>query len=261
MGLEMKFHFFASPTASAQEALDKLIKRYNQCAIENADIVVSLGGDGTAIDAIKMSITHKKPVYALNYGHVGHLTNHHQENEDLYDLVNKAEKIELSPLRVEVTDIHGDIKTAFGINEIHVCNRHRGRGIYLSVSIDGILRLPKLGADGLIVSTTLGSTGYNKSARGPILPLGDDLLSFTPNNAFNPDRLRSSVLRPAPIDIEVHEPEFRIADVYADSNEIMTNVRRVKIELSRAHPFSLLFDPRYSLTERIMRTQFPQPVT
>lgn len=187
---------------------------------------------------------------------MGHLQNLFQENVDIVTRIQKAEAVALSPLRLQATLLNGDVKTGFAVNEVHVCNLHRGAGIYLRVFIDGKERVPRLGADGLIVATTIGSTGYNKSARGPILPLGDDLLAITPNNAYMPDRMRSSVIRPFPIAIEVIEAQYRPADVYADSNHVGTCVQRVDIALDTDNPYKLLYDPGHGLDEKIMRTQF-----
>jgi NAD+ kinase len=139
---------------------------------------------------------------------------------------------------------------------VHICNHNRAEGIYLRVSIDGEERVPRLGADGLIIATTVGSTGYNKSARGPILPLGDDMIAFTPNNAFTPDRMRASVIRPHPIAIEVLDADYRTADIYTDSALVGEKGKEIHVNLDPAHAYELLFDAGYGLHERVMRTQF-----
>jgi NAD+ kinase len=256
----MKLHFQSSPSPAAQQALRELSARYGQTAnAENADAIVALGGDGQTLHALQAGLRLKKPVFGLNFGHVGFLQNLHREGDDLVERIANAEIIILSPLLVRAEFAGGDIRTSFAINEVHICNHNRAQGIYLRVLIDGEERVACLGADGLIISTTIGSTGYNKSARGPILPLGDDLIALTPNNAFVPSAMRSSVIRPYPIIIEVIDPQYRHADVYADTQQVGEEATRISTHLDKSSPYRLLFDQGYSLHEKIMRTQFSTP--
>ncbi len=256
----MQLHFQASPAEQAQQAFRSLTQRYGQTKnVAEADVIVALGGDGQTLHALQDGIRHKKPVIGLNFGRVGFLQNLHQEGSDLIERIEAAEAIELSPLRIEAEFVNGDVKTDFAINEVHVCNHNRAEGIYLRVTIDGKLRVPRMGADGLMIATTVGSTGYNKSARGAILPLGDDIIAFTPNNAFAPDRMRSTVIRPRPIVVEVLDPQFRTADVYADSHLVGETSLKTTINLDTDNRYRLLFDPGYSLHEKVMRTQFSIP--
>jgi len=261
----MKIHFQPSPTPSAQQAFQELTRRYGQTASpDDADVIVVLGGDGSTLHSLQDAIRFKKPVFSLNLGHVGFLGNLYREGEDLITRIQNAETIKLSPLHIKATFLNGNIKDDFAINEVHVCNHNRAEGIYLQIIIDGKERVPRLGADGLIISTSVGSTGYNKSARGPILPLGDDIIALTPNNAFAPDRMRASVIRPRPITVGVVDPALRKVDVYADNHLIGETVKEVLVHLDTEQPYQLLFDPGYSLHEKIMRSQFshqgtPQP--
>lgn len=258
--MKMKIHFTASDAPEAQTAFLMFKKAYGQEEDPaKADVFVPFGGDGQTIKTLVLGIKHRKPVMALNRGHLGHLTNVFTETEGLVERIRAAEAVELSPLRINATFLSGDIRTDFAINEANVCHDFQGEAIYLRVFLDGVERLRKLGADGILISTTIGSTAYNKSARGPILPLGDDMLAFTPNNAFVPDRMRACVIRPAPIRIEVHDPTFRKAQMLADSRLIGTGLKEVSINLDTKNKFTLLFDRGYSLSEKVMRTQFPEP--
>ncbi|MDD3029025.1 MAG: NAD kinase [Alphaproteobacteria bacterium] len=253
----MKIYFSASDAPEAQKALGSFTKYYRQASLEEADVIVSLGGDGQATQDLLTAIKTKKPIFGINYGHVGHFMNARKGIKGLRERIRSAEAIELSPLRVEATFIGGDIKTDFAVNEVQVCNDNRGQGINLCVYIDGIKRIPNLGADGVMVATTIGSTGYNKSAHGSALPLGDDLLAFTPNNAYRPECIHPTVIRPKPIRVEVLDAPYRKADVYADSRLLGKGASDVRISLDTNKKYKLLFDPGFSLHEKVMRTQFP----
>ena len=201
----------------------------------------------------------KKPVFGLNFGHVGFLQNLHNPDIDLIDRIAKAEPVTLSPLNFTAYFRDDSVRRDFAINEIHVCNHNRAEGIYLRVSVNGEQRINRLGADGLIISTTIGSSGYNKSARGPVLPLGDDMIALTPNNAFIPDRMRSAVIRPYPVTVEVIDSDFRQADLYCDTEKIGEGVTKIEAVLDTSTPYQILFDPGVSLHEKIMRSQFQSP--
>jgi len=255
----MKIHFTAPPWPQQQEALNRYIARYGHThRADEADVIVALGGDGHMLRALISNIYLNKPVYGLNFGHAGYLSNRNDALQDLVARVESAERITLSPLHVEATLTNNVMRRAFAINEIHICNHRRQELIYMRVDIDGEEVVSRLGADGLIISTTIGSTGYNKSARGPILPLGDDMIAFTPNNAFVPDRLRACVLRPAPISVDIMDPDFRRADVYADFLDVGKSACKVNIRLDTEHPYTLLFDRSNALHKKIMSSQFPK---
>jgi NAD+ kinase len=148
------------------------------------------------------------------------------------------------------------VHEAFAINEAHVCNHHRAGVVFLQVKVGGQVRIPHLSGDGLIISTMIGSTAYNKSARGPILPLGNDLIALTPNNPHTPIGMVSCLIRPSQIEVEVKEPDFRPADLYADAAMIAHDVRHVDVALAPRRAYRLLFDRGVTLHEKIMRTQF-----
>jgi NAD+ kinase len=256
----MRLHFQASKAGAAQKALRELTARYGQTKTpRSADCIVALGGDGQTLRALRAGMRYGKPVFGLNFGHTGFLQNLYREHEDLTARIAKAEAIELHPLGAEIRLVNGDIKKTFAINEILICNRNRGQAIYLRVAVDGKERVGRLGGDGLIVATPVGSTGYNRSARGPVLELDEDRIVFTPNNAFLPDRMRAFPMRPRPMTIEVIDPQFRVADVYADSDCVGRKAERIDIALDKTKSYRLLHDPDDTLHERVARMQFSMP--
>ncbi|MDD3371017.1 MAG: NAD(+)/NADH kinase [Alphaproteobacteria bacterium] len=257
----MSYYFSASPAPQAQDAYKKFKNHYGQAdSPADADCLISLGGDGQTIKVLQLGIAHQKPVMGINFGHVGHFQNIHKPDSDykyLDERIKEAEVVELSPLKVTAEFLSGDIVTAFAINEATICNDNStGQAIYLRISIDDIERIARLGGDGLIVATTAGSTGYNKSAHGPILPLGDDLLALTPSNPFEPAYQQPAVIRPRPIRVDVLTPDLRKAKVLADVNLLGLDTRVVDIELDPTHKYRLLYDKGYSLYEKVMRSQF-----
>ena len=204
----MKFYFQASHAEVAQEAFQVLSKRYGQqLSPAEADVIVPIGGDGEALKALQLAIEFKKPVYGINLGHVGFLQNIYRKNKNLEKSIRAAEATELSPLRVEAYLLDGSVKKAFAVNEVQICNHNRASIINLHVDINEKEHIKKLGGDGLIISTTVGSTGYNKAAGGTMLPLGDDIIALTPNNPFNPP-LKSETIRPGHILVKVLDPHL-----------------------------------------------------
>jgi NAD+ kinase len=255
------FYFMAAETDAAQQALAELTQQYGQASVPEkaGEAIIALGGDGTTLAAARYGIKSRTPVFGINFGHVGFLQNLHKVGEDLLRRIRAAETIEISPLHVKAFLANGDIKADFAINEVHICNQNRGEAVYLRVIVDGKERIDRLGGDGLIISTTVGSSAYSKSARGPALPLGDDLVVLTPNNPSTPVGIRSNVIRPCPIEIEVIDPLFRKVDVWGDSHIVGETAKSIKIVLDTQNPCRLLFDPGYSLHEHVMRSQFLTP--
>jgi len=259
----MKLHFRAAHREVAQRAYHMFTQRYGQIDDPaNADVIVSLGGDSEAIHALKHGILHRKPVFGLNFGHVGFLENLNKEDENLIVRIKAAESVILSPLRAKVEFIDGSTREDFAINEISVRQMIGGESTHLRFTLDNVERVPFLSGDGIIISTTVGSTAYSNSAGGSVACLGDDIILFTPNNPYKP-KFSPNIIRPRPMTIDVIEPEYRPAEVWADSTligEKEQKVRKVDIELDTSHPYELLFDPGYSLHEKVMRTQFPTSV-
>ncbi len=252
----MKPYFQASDSLSAQIAFKEFTRRYGQAMSPlEADIVVSLGGDGQTLISLQDAIRFKKPVFGINFGHMGHLQNLHKEYDGLIERINAAVTLVLCPLRIEVSFMNGSIRNDFAVNEAFICNHSRTATTHLRVLLDEKEFFSKLSGDGLIVSTTVGSTGYNKSAHGPVLPLDDDLFVLTPNNPQSPENSRPCVLRPRPVEVQVLDPVFRQADVYVDNHKVGEAAKTIKLVLDNANAYELLFDPGQTLHEKIMRTQ------
>ena len=204
----MRLHFYASKRPEAQDAWSVLTKRYGQYDEEDADVIVALGGDGAMLDSLRRQFEGGKPVYGMNRGTVGFLMNEFG-TDDLPDRINAAERAVISPLRMIVRDVHDQEHRALAINEVSMF-RQTAQTSRLQITVDGKIRMTELACDGLMVATPAGSTAYNLSAHGPILPIGANLLALTPVSAFRPRRWRGALLRhDAKVTIEVIAPDRR----------------------------------------------------
>ncbi len=246
--------FSASKRPEAQEALRRLSKKYGQYDEDKADVIVALGGDGAMLDAMRRRFEDHKPVYGMNRGTVGFLMNEYNE-DDLVERIDQAERATVKPLRMNVTDIHDQHHQRLAINEVSIL-RQTAQTAKVRIIVDGKERMPELSCDGVMVATPAGSTAYNLSAHGPILPIGANLLALTPVSAFRPRRWRGALLRhDAHVDIEVLDPVRRPIAAAADNQEVR-NVARVSIHEDRSQHLTMLFDPGHALDERILREQF-----
>ena len=246
--------FVASPTPAARKALKALTERYGNAPVETADVVVALGGDGLMLQTLHRMLGRQTPIYGMNRGSVGFLMNEFREN-DLRERLAAAEESFIHPLSMRAEDAHGIITEAYAINEVSLL-RASFQASKLRISIDHHVRLDSLICDGLIVATPAGSTAYNLSANGPILPLDAPLLALTPISAFRPRRWRGAILpEKACVTIEVLEHLKRPVNAVADHNEVKA-VRRVDIAMDRSTSLVMLHDPGHSLDERILREQF-----
>jgi NAD+ kinase len=246
--------FLASDTAEAQAALATLTGHYGHVPPDEADVVVALGGDGLMLQSLHRFMGRKTPIYGMNRGSVGFLMNTYSENS----LVERLEKAELSilhPLLMRATDINGKRYTSHAINEVSLLRRSY-QAAKLRISINGKVRLDELAADGLLVATPAGSTAYNLSANGPILPLDSPLLALTPISPFRPRRWRGALLPDkARVTIAVLEPEKRPVGAVADHIEV-NNVVAVEVAMDPAIDLLMLHDPGHGLEERILNEQF-----
>lgn len=249
----MKLAFTASARPEAQEALRRLRHTYGESGEAEADIIVALGGDGHMLDALRKRLKDKKPVYGMNRGTVGFLMNEYAE-DGLVERLEKASPIRIRPLiaRSETTD--GQVvERAF--NEVSLL-RQTAQSAWLKIIVDGAVRMPELSCDGIMVATPAGSTAYNYSAHGPILPINARLLALTPISAFRPRRWRGALLpHSAQVRIEVLDPERRPVSCSADNLETR-NVSAVDIREDSSTSLTLLFDQGHALDERILREQF-----
>jgi NAD+ kinase len=250
----MKFHFCAADTPKAQEARKDLLALYPDVAQDEADVIVALGGDGFVVHVLHDTLPLKKPVYGMTRGSVGFLLNDFK-TRNLEERIKKAQTVKLNPLRMRVTTVHGDKKDADAINEVSLLRETR-QAAKLRILIDGVVRLEELICDGIIAATPAGSTAYNLSAQGPIIPLESGLLALTPISAFRPRRWRGALLpHRAHIQIQVMEPDKRPVSAVADLTEIR-DVQTVDVWQNHDVSVSLLFDPEKNLAERMIKEQF-----
>jgi NAD+ kinase len=249
----MRLHFYASKRPEAQDAWSVLTKRYGQYDEEDADVIVALGGDGAMLDSLRRQFEGGKPVYGMNRGTVGFLMNEFG-TDDLPDRINAAERAVISPLRMIVRDVHDQEHRALAINEVSMF-RQTAQTSRLQITVDGKIRMTELACDGLMVATPAGSTAYNLSAHGPILPIGAGLLALTPVSAFRPRRWKGALLRrDAHVRIDVVAPVLRPVAAAADNQEVR-DVVSVDVQEDRRR-LTMLFDPGHALDERILREQF-----
>lgn len=244
----------ASKHEDAQAALRRLTKRHGQSELKNADVVVALGGDGLMLEALHAVMGEDTPVYGVNFGSVGFLMNSPAE-EDLIDHLSRAEVTSIHPLRVVVEDMKGKTSTALAINEVSLL-RETKQTAKIRISVDGRERLPELAADGIMVATPAGSTAYNASAHGPILPMGSRILALTPISAFRPRRWRGALLsHSSRVRFDVLEPYKRPVSAVADNQEFR-DVVSAEIEEASDISLNMMFDEGRTLGERILIEQF-----
>lgn len=250
----MKIHFTAAEYPFAQEALTECLRHHKNYAASEADVLVALGGDGFLLETLHKSLAHQLPVYGMNRGSVGFLLNHYKA-DGLESRLGKAMTVVLHPLRMDATDVKGKKHQALAINEVSLFRQTR-QAAKLRLSVDGVTRMEELICDGALVSTPAGSTAYNLSAHGPIIPLGSDILALTPISAFRPRRWKGALLnRAAKVRFEVLDPQKRPVGAVADDKEIR-DVQTVEVAEDRGTALKLLFDPENHLEERILREQF-----
>lgn len=246
--------FVASETPEAEAALEKLVARYGNAEPEGADVIVALGGDGLMLQTLHRFLGTGKPIYGMNRGSVGFLMNEFRER-GLSKRLEAAQRSVVHPLSMYATDQAGAQVHAKAINEVSLLRRSY-QAAKLRISVDGQVRLEELIADGVLLSTPAGSTAYNLSANGPILPLDAPLLALTPIAAFRPRRWRGALLPDqAQVTIEVLESNKRPVSAMADHIQI-DNVVSVSMEIDRSVDLVMLHDPGHSLDERILREQF-----
>ncbi|MDJ0921233.1 MAG: NAD kinase [Henriciella sp.] len=252
--MTLKISFSASKRPEAQEAWTRLTRRYGQVDEGDADVIVALGGDGAMLDAMRRRFGDHKAVYGMNRGTVGFLMNEYRE-DDLPDRIDRAERAVVNPLSMIATNQLGEQVHSLAINEVSVL-RQTAQTAKLRIVVDGRERMAQLSCDGLMVATPAGSTAYNLSAHGPILPIGANLLALTPVSAFRPRRWRGALLRhDAQVDIEILHPERRPVAASADNQEVR-DVTHVSIREDRSQHLTMLFDPGHALDERILTEQF-----
>ncbi|MBL8542967.1 MAG: NAD kinase [Hyphomonadaceae bacterium] len=250
----MNIAFTASARPEAQEALIRLRHRYGDVGEELADVIVALGGDGHMLDTLRKRLKDRKPVYGMHRGTIGFLMNDYAE-EGLPERLARAEPVTIHPLVTRCETVKGAIIEERAFNEVSLL-RQTAQTAKIRILIDGAERMPELVCDGVMVATPAGSTAYNFSAHGPILPIDSRLLALTPISAFRPRRWRGAILpHRAHVRLEVIEPQRRSVSASADNLETR-DVAAVEIEEDGDATLTLLFDPGHALDERIVREQF-----
>ena len=246
--------FVASETDEARAALERLEKHYGNCDPADAETIVALGGDGFMLATQHRFMNSGIPVYGMNKGTVGFLMNEYAE-DDLPARIARAKRSKIRPLDMEAGDVSGRVHRAQAINEVSLL-RQSFQAASLGIAIDGHTRLDPLICDGVMVATPAGSTAYNLSAHGPILPLNAPLLALTPVSPFRPRRWRGALIpNTAKIEITINEVGKRPVNAVADHTEIKS-VRYVKVQQDRKSVGLILFDAEHSWDERILREQF-----
>jgi NAD+ kinase len=246
--------FVASNTRDAQTALAALVERYGQVPPQEAQVIVALGGDGLMLQTLHNFMTSGKPIYGMHRGTVGFLMNEYRE-EGLKERLGTAERTVIHPLVMQAVDVEGRQYEYRAINEVSVY-RQTYQAARLNVLVDDKERLKELQADGIMVATPAGSTAYNLSAMGPIIPIGAALLALTPISPFRPRRWRGALLPDtAVVTIIVLDPDKRPVGAVADHDEVRS-VRRVDVRMDHAIAMHMQFDPGHTLDERILREQF-----
>lgn len=246
--------FLSSDRPEAMDARERLTAAYGDVPPEEADIIVALGGDGFMLEVLHLPLARRIPIYGMNRGSVGFLMNDF-EADDLLARIAAAEQAEIHPLTMTAVDASGQRFTAMAINEVSLLRQTR-QTAKLRILIDGKVRLAELSCDGALVATPAGSTAYNLSAHGPIIPLEARVLALTPISAFRPRRWRGALLpHAARVCFQVLEPEKRPVSAVADNFEVR-DVVEVHVAEDREASMTMLFDAGRSLQERVLAEQF-----
>ncbi len=251
----------ADKNKKAELIKKNLIKKYgfkdlgkNHSKIKNIDLVLALGGDGLMLHLLHKYEQKNLPVYGINCGTIGFLMNSYNQEKMIEKIQNAKEEI-IHPLRMQVTDINNDLHSNIAINEVSLI-RQTNQTAKINIKINGKTRLKNLAADGILVATSAGSTAYNLSLRGPIIPLNANILALTPISPFRPRNWRGALLpSDSKIEFEIIDCLLRPVSATADYNEVR-NVKKVLVEEDRGIKFRILFDSKHSLEERISKEQF-----
>ena len=251
-----KLAFLSSRKPQAKKAMAELVRIHGNCDAAHADVIVALGGDGFMLETLRKHMPLIKrglPVFGMNLGTIGFLMNSY-DVDNLIERLEKAEAAQVCPLKMTAQARGGEF-TALAINEISLLRQTR-QAAHIRIHIDDSVRLERLMADGILVATPAGSTAYNLSAHGPVIPLGSNVLALTPISAFRPRRWRGALLKnTAKIKFEILDASKRPVSAVADDTEFR-NVTEVCVEQAKDVRFTLLFDEGHELDEKILREQF-----
>jgi NAD+ kinase len=254
MADQPKLAYFVGNSEEARRAYERLSAHYGEYSLDNCDIILALGGDGTMLQTLHNTVQLDKPVFGMNRGSVGFLMNPYSE-DDLLQRLNAATRVVIHPLRMHAVDNNGEATEALAFNEVSLLRETR-QAAKIRITIDDVERLDEMTCDGVLVATPAGSTAYNLSAHGPILPLSANVLAMTPISAFRPRRWRGALLdENASIRFDILNPAYRRVSATADSTEVR-DIAHVNIRQSRRMSRTLMFDPDHNLEERILKEQF-----
>ena len=246
--------FVASATDEATQAAERLISRYGNAPESEADVIVALGGDGLMLQTLHRQMGKRVPIYGMNRGSVGFLMNDYQE-DGLHERLERAEVSTIHPLRSRTRQLGGAVQEGLAINEVSLL-RQTHQAAKLRLSIDGTVRMEELICDGVLLATPAGSTAYNFSAYGPILPITAQLLALTPLSPFRPRRWRGALLHNAAhVQIEVLDAQKRPVSATADASEVRDIVEIAIMQANDIDMF-MMFDAGHALDERILSEQF-----
>ena len=243
--------------SSSQEAIaykSKMETQYGSFSRDECDVIVALGGDGFMLEAIKSDLDLNLPIFGLNFGSVGFLMNA-LNDEELMKRINLSQSIDIAPLKMTATSSDNKIHTGIAINEVSLLRETR-QAAKLKITIDNKTRLEELICDGILLSTPSGSTAYNLSAHGPILPINADVLALTPISAFRPRRWRGAIIESSSkVEFEILESKKRPISAVADNIEVR-DVIKVQVTQDKDQTVKILFDEKHSFEERILNEQF-----
>ena len=246
--------FVASDAPAAQQALAELGAEYGVAPPEKAEVIVALGGDGFMLETLHRYLQRHVPIYGMHRGSVGFLMNGY-EKDGLRERLARAQPVRIHPLEMTARDKRGAECTALAFNEVSLLRETR-QTAKIRITIDGVVRVEELTADGILVATPVGSTAYNLSAHGPIIPLGSGVLALTPISAFRPRHWRGALLpHAAKVQFEMLEGDKRPVSAVADYTEVR-NVISVAVRENREVALTMLFDPEHNLEERVLKEQF-----
>ena len=250
----MKFHFLSSKNTEAKNTDKKLTELFGQNSVEDADYIIPIGGDGLLLKSFHNFNKLNKPFFGINFGSIGFLMNN-LSNENLNDMITNAKKSTFKPLKMTAQSVNNEIFEAYAYNEVSLM-RQTHLASKIKIKINEKVKMEELICDGVLLSTSAGSTAYNLSAHGSILPLDSNILALTPISAFRPRRWRGALLSEiSKIDFEVLNNDERSSSVTADNVEFR-DISRVNIVSSDENKCTVLFDSKHSIEDKILNEQF-----
>jgi NAD+ kinase len=250
----MRINFSIGKNKKAKLASTKLIRHYGQVELSDAEIIVAVGGDGAMLNALRESISSNLPVFGLNRGNIGFLMNNFSEF-DLIKRLEEAKEIIVHPLEMLVSDVENNEYKEMAVNEVSIF-RSTHQSAMISIKIDETERLSELTCDGIMVATPVGSTAYNLSAHGPIIPIDSEILALTPISPFRPRSWRGALIKnKSIIEFGINNPKLRPVSASADSREVK-NVTKVKVYQRNDVNLRIMYDQSNSMEDRYLREQF-----